>query len=110
MDEPLGALDRQLREHLQIEIKRIQRALDLTILYVTHDQGEALALSDRVAVFAGGRMQQVGTPGAIYEHPANAFVAGFVGENNRLAGTLVARQGDRCAIQDRKSTRLKSSH
>src|SRR3546814_461083 len=99
MDEPLVALDRQLREHLQIEIKRIQRALDLTILYVTHDQGEALALSDRVAVFAGGRMQQVGTPGTIYEHPANAFVAGFVGENNRLAGTLVARQGDRCAIQ-----------
>src|SRR3546814_9068432 len=84
---------------LQIEIKRIQRALDRTILYVTHDQGEALALSDRVAVFAGGRMRQVGTPGAIYEHPANAFVAGFVGENNSLAGTLVARQGDRCAIQ-----------
>src|SRR3546814_20035049 len=95
MDEPLGALDRQLREHLQIEIKRIQRALDLTILYVTHDQGEALALSDRVAVFAGGRMQKVGPPGAIYEHPANAFVTGFVGAQNRLSGNPLSRPGAR---------------
>jgi len=99
MDEPLGALDRQLREHLQIEIKRIQRALGLTILYVTHDQSEALTLSDRIAVFADGRVQQLGPPDTIYERPANAFVAGFMGENNRLAATVITQQGDQCAIR-----------
>lgn len=99
MDEPLGALDRQLREHLQSEIKRIQRALGLTILYVTHDQSEALTLSDRIAVFADGRIQQIGTPEAIYEYPANAFVAGFVGENNMLAGIVVARDEKLCAVR-----------
>ncbi|HWW59293.1 MAG TPA: ABC transporter ATP-binding protein, partial [Sphingopyxis sp.] len=99
MDEPLGALDRQLREHLQVEIKRIQRALGLTIVYVTHDQGEALTMSDRIAVFAAGRIQQIGRPDAIYEAPANAFVAGFVGENNMLAGMVVTRQDDQCAIR-----------
>lgn len=98
MDEPMGALDRQLREHLQIEIKRIQRRLGLTILYVTHDQNEALTLSDRIAVFADGQIQQVGSPVQIYDRPANIFVAGFVGENNLLSGTLVARDGDQCAI------------
>ena len=99
MDEPLGALDRQLREHLQVEIKRIQRALGLTIVYVTHDQDEALTMSDRIAVFAGGRIQQIGRPDTIYETPANAFVAGFVGENNMLAGTVVTRHDDQCAIR-----------
>ncbi|WP_447762879.1 ABC transporter ATP-binding protein [Sphingopyxis panaciterrae] len=99
MDEPLGALDRQLREHLQSEIKRIQRALGLTVLYVTHDQSEALTLSDRIAVFADGAVQQVGSPEQIYEYPANAFVAGFVGENNMLAGTVVARQDEQCTIR-----------
>ena len=99
MDEPLGALDRQLREHLQVEIKRIQRTLGLTIVYVTHDQDEALTMSDRIAVFAGGRIQQIGRPDAIYETPANAFVAGFVGENNMLAGTVVTRNDDQCAIR-----------
>src|SRR3546814_18100953 len=99
MDEPLGALDRQLREHLQSEIKRIQRALGLTILYVTHDQGEALALSDRIAVFADGRVQQIGSPEQVYDYPATAFVAGFVGENNMLTGTLVSRQDSQCAIR-----------
>ena len=99
MDEPLGALDRQLREHLQFEIKRIQRALGLTIVYVTHDQGEALTMSDRIAVFAGGRIQQIGRPDTIYETPANAFVAGFVGENNMLPGTVIMRHEDQCAIR-----------
>ena len=99
MDEPLGALDRQLRERLQVEIKRIQRRLGLTILYVTHDQAEALTLSDRIAVFAGGRLQQVGTPQAIYEHPRNAFVAGFVGENNGLPGIVTRRNGATCEIR-----------
>ena len=99
MDEPLGALDRQLRERLQVEIKRIQRQLGVTIVYVTHDQGEALTLSDRIAVFAGGRVQQVGSPESIYEHPANAFVAGFVGENNRLPGIVAARDGGVCDVR-----------
>ena len=99
MDEPLGALDRQLREHLQVEIKRIQRALGLTIIYVTHDQGEALTMSDRIAVFADGRVQQIGRPDTIYEKPANAFVAAFVGENNMLTGTMVTRDEDKCVIR-----------
>jgi putative spermidine/putrescine transport system ATP-binding protein len=99
MDEPLGALDRQLRERLQAEIKRIQRTLGLTIVYVTHDQSEALTLSDRIVVFADGAVQQIGTPQSIYEHPANAFVAGFVGENNGLAGTVSARDGANCMVR-----------
>ena len=99
MDEPLGALDRQLRERLQIEIKRIQRQLGVTVIYVTHDQSEALTLSDRVAVFAAGRVQQVGTPESIYERPANAFVAGFVGENNGLPGIVAARDGATCDVR-----------
>jgi putative spermidine/putrescine transport system ATP-binding protein len=99
MDEPLGALDRQLRERLQIELKRIQRQLGVTVIYVTHDQGEALTLSDRVAVFAAGRVQQVGAPEAIYERPANAFVAGFVGENNALPGVVADRNGAICHVR-----------
>jgi putative spermidine/putrescine transport system ATP-binding protein len=99
MDEPLGALDRQLRERLQVEIKRIQRQLGVTIIYVTHDQGEALTLSDRIAVFAEGRVQQVGSPKAVYDRPANAFVAGFVGENNGLPGVVTERNGDTCQVR-----------
>ena len=99
MDEPLGALDRQLREKLQVEIKRIQRQLGLTVIYVTHDQSEALTLSDRIAVFADGEVQQVGTPEAVYERPANAFVAGFVGENNALRGIVAARDGGACTVR-----------
>ncbi len=98
MDEPLGALDRQLRDKLQIEIKRIQRQLGLTILYVTHDQSEALTLSDRIAVFADGEVQQVDTPEAIYDRPANAFVARFVGENNAMSGYVTERHGDDCSV------------
>ncbi|MDT9600326.1 ABC transporter ATP-binding protein [Sphingosinicella rhizophila] len=99
MDEPLGALDRQLRERLQNEIKRIQRELGVTVVYVTHDQIEALTLSDRIAVFASGRVQQVDRPEAIYERPATAFVAGFVGENNGIGGTVVARNGKSCDVR-----------
>ncbi|WP_129791509.1 ABC transporter ATP-binding protein [Sphingosinicella sp. CPCC 101087] len=99
MDEPLGALDRQLRERLQVEIKRIQRRLGVTVIYVTHDQAEALTLSDRIVVFAGGVVQQVGTPEAIYERPENAFVAGFVGENNGLDGIVTARDGATCEVR-----------
>ncbi|MES2045139.1 MAG: ABC transporter ATP-binding protein [Pseudomonadota bacterium] len=99
MDEPLGALDRQLREKLQGEIRRIQRQTGVTIVYVTHDQSEALALSDRIAVFAHGKVQQLDTPQAIYERPANAFVAGFIGDNNCLPGTVTERDRGLCTVK-----------
>jgi putative spermidine/putrescine transport system ATP-binding protein len=89
LDEPLGALDKQLREHLQSEIKGIHETLGVTMVYVTHDQSEALTMSDRIAVFANGRIQQLGAPAEIYRNPSNDFVAGFIGENNRLEGTVV---------------------
>jgi ABC-type Fe3+/spermidine/putrescine transport system ATPase subunit len=82
MDEPLGALDRKLRDQLQIEIKRIQRDLGVTVIYVTHDQEEALALSDRIAIMRDGRIDQLGTPDEVYERPASPFIAGFLGESN----------------------------
>ncbi len=84
MDEPLGALDKALREQLQYEIRRIHRELGVTMIYVTHDQSEALTLSDRIAVFNRGRVEQCAAPGALYDRPDNLFVAGFVGENNFL--------------------------
>ena len=88
MDEPLGALDKNLRFDMQTEIKDIQRRLRMTVLYVTHDQEEAMNLSDRVAIMRGGRIEQVGTPREVYEHPANVFVAKFLGEANLLPGTV----------------------
>ena len=84
LDEPLGALDLKLREQMQVELKEIQRDVGITFLFVTHDQDEALTLSDRIAVFNEGRIEQVGTAREIYEQPANAFVAGFVGTSNLL--------------------------
>lgn len=93
MDEPLGALDRQLREQLQIEIRRIHRQLGVTVLYVTHDQEEALSMSDRIAIMADGRIQQLGTPHEVYMQPSNRFVAGFFGESNFL-DVAVERAGD----------------
>jgi putative spermidine/putrescine transport system ATP-binding protein len=89
MDEPLGALDKRLRETMQYEIMRLHRELALTIVYVTHDQAEALTMSDRVAVFSDGRIQQAATPSELYENAQNAFVANFVGENNGLAGRVM---------------------
>ncbi len=88
MDEPLGALDKQLREQMQYEIKRIHDRVGVTFVYVTHDQAEALTMSDRIAVFRDGVVQQLATPDDIYERPANSFVAQFIGENNRLAGRI----------------------
>ncbi|MDQ2805105.1 MAG: ATP-binding cassette domain-containing protein, partial [Pseudomonadota bacterium] len=88
MDEPLGALDKQLREHMQIEIKHLQRQLGVTVVYVTHDQSEALTMSDRVAVFNAGRIEQIDPPTQLYEAPQTEFVARFVGESNTLRGTL----------------------
>ena len=91
LDEPLGALDLKLREEMQIELKAIQQQVGITFIYVTHDQQEALTMSDRLAVFRDGRIEQLGNPAEVYEHPATAFVAGFVGTSNLLTGD-VARQ------------------
>lgn len=98
MDEPLGALDKQLREHMQLEIKQLHRQLGLTVVFVTHDQGEALTMSDRVAVFNDGVIQQIDTPHNLYEHPANSFVAQFIGENNTLLGRVARVDGQRCRV------------
>lgn len=99
MDEPLGALDKQLREHMQFEIKALHDRLGITVVYVTHDQGEALTMSDRVAVFNDGRIQQIAPPAELYEAPRNSFVAGFIGENNRLPGTIERLDGDRAVVR-----------
>jgi putative spermidine/putrescine transport system ATP-binding protein len=88
MDEPLGALDKQLREHMQIELKELHRQLGVTFVYVTHDQGEALTMSDRVAVFNDGEIQQIDAVERLYETPTNRFVAGFVGDSTVLQGTV----------------------
>jgi putative spermidine/putrescine transport system ATP-binding protein len=88
LDEPLGALDLKLRQEMQIELKSIQEEIGITFIYVTHDQEEALAMSDRIAIFNRGRIEQVGTPADVYERPATAFVAGFVGISNILAGAV----------------------
>ena len=99
MDEPLGALDKQLREHMQFEIKHLHESLGITVVYVTHDQGEALTMSDRVAVFNDGRIQQLAPPADLYERPDNSFVAQFIGENNKLAGTVEEISGDKCTVR-----------
>jgi len=91
LDEPLGALDRKLREEMQVELKEIQREVGITFVFVTHDQDEALSMSDRIAVFEAGRLAQVGTPTEIYERPTTPFVAGFVGTSNVIAGALAQR-------------------
>ncbi len=88
MDEPLGALDRKLREQMQLEIKRIQKSLGITVIYVTHDQEEALTLSDRIAIMHEGEVHQIGTPEAVYERPSTPYVASFLGESNFLEGIL----------------------
>ena len=98
MDEPLGALDKQLREHMQLELRQLHKALGLTVVFVTHDQGEALNMSDRVAVFNDGIIQQIDTPLNLYEYPSNAFVAQFIGENNTLAGTVSHLSGETCRV------------
>ncbi|MGI5159508.1 ABC transporter ATP-binding protein [Microbispora sp. CA-102843] len=97
LDEPLGALDLKLREEMQVELKAIQREVGITFLFVTHDQEEALTMSDRIAVFNQGRIEQVGTPAEVYERPATAFVAGFVGTSNLISGeaarAVLGREG-----------------
>jgi putative spermidine/putrescine transport system ATP-binding protein len=97
LDEPLGALDLKLRQEMQGELKRIQGQVGITFVYVTHDQEEALTMSDRLAVFNAGRIEQVGAPAEVYEQPANAFVAGFVGVSN-----ILERGGRRFAVRPEK--------
>lgn len=99
MDEPLGALDKQLREQMQYEIKHIHENLGVTVVYVTHDQSEALTMSNRVCVFDDGVVQQLASPDELYERPINAFVAQFIGENNRLAAQVEELDGDNCTVK-----------
>jgi len=99
MDEPLGALDKQLRETLQFEITRLAHNLGITTVYVTHDQTEALTMSDRVAVFDDGRIQQLAPPDVLYEQPQNSFVAQFIGENNTMDGVVQEIKGDTCIVK-----------
>jgi putative spermidine/putrescine transport system ATP-binding protein len=99
MDEPLGALDKQLRETMQYEIKHIHENLAVTVVYVTHDQSEALTMSDRVAVFNDGVVQQLATPPVLYEKPENAFVAQFIGENNRFVGEVREIANGHCIVE-----------
>ncbi|MEP3638547.1 MAG: ABC transporter ATP-binding protein [Paracoccaceae bacterium] len=99
MDEPLGALDKQLREHMQFEITNLAHSLGITTVYVTHDQTEALTMSDRVAVFDDGRIQQLAPPDQLYEAPENSFVAQFIGENNTMTGKVENISGDKCEIR-----------
>jgi putative spermidine/putrescine transport system ATP-binding protein len=99
MDEPLGALDKQLREQMQYEIKHIHDTLEVTVVYVTHDQSEALTMSNRIAVFNDGIIQQLAPPEELYELPENAFVAQFIGENNRLVGKVTDFTGKNCTVE-----------
>ncbi|PMR77910.1 ABC transporter ATP-binding protein [Billgrantia endophytica] len=98
LDEPLSALDLKLRQHMRAELKTIQRKTGITFIYITHDQGEALTMSDRVAVMSAGRIQQVADPMTLYRSPATGFVAAFVGETNRLEARLIDREGKRIRL------------
>ena len=118
LDEPLGALDLKLREEMQVELKGLQQRLGITFVFVTHDQGEALSMADRVAVFSQGRIEQLDTPRGLYTRPRTAFVANFVGQSNLGSGRVVDRDGDpgvelrrdggirRLAQHDRRGIRL----
>jgi spermidine/putrescine transport system ATP-binding protein len=98
LDEPLGALDAKLRKALQVELKTLQEEVGITFIYVTHDQEEALTMSDRLAVMDGGRIVQVGTPAALYEDPATAYVAEFLGVSNMLSGVVLSRRPGACTV------------
>ena len=108
MDEPLGALDKQLREQMQYEIKHIHESLGVTVVYVTHDQSEALTMSNRVCVFDDGIVQQVAPPDVLYEQPENAFVAQFIGENNTIMGTIKALNNGQCDVEVETGEVIKS--
>lgn len=99
LDEPLGSLDAKLREEMKFELKQLHQNIGATIIFVTHDQEEALTLSDRIAVFNGGKVVQCGTPEALYNQPENRFVADFIGESNLLQGTVLATNSDGCRLR-----------
>lgn len=109
MDEPLGALDKQLREHMQVEIKHLQTSLGITMVYVTHDQSEALTMSDRIAVFHDGRIQQLADPRTLYNEPSNLFVASFIGENNTLPCTVVGQDAELVVVRMEDGTTMRGT-
>jgi ABC-type Fe3+/spermidine/putrescine transport system ATPase subunit len=102
MDEPLGALDKKLRDHMRLEIKHLQESLNITVIYVTHDQEEALTMSDRIAIMNDGKIIQLDTPVELYESPENLFVADFIGESNFLQGRVAEVNGDSACIETRQ--------
>lgn len=106
MDEPLSALDKELRSHMQLELKRIQQDLGITVIYVTHDQGEALSMSDRLAVMNHGRIMQLGVPRDLYERPANRFVAGFLGESNLVPGIVEEVSSNKTVVRTASGANL----
>ena len=108
MDEPLGALDKKLREQMQYEIKHIHEQIGITVVYVTHDQNEALTMSNRIAVFNDGKIQQISSPDILYEKPENAFVAQFIGENNQIKGKVKSINGEMCVVKTEKGEEIKS--
>ncbi|CAN5764049.1 ABC transporter ATP-binding protein [soil metagenome] len=110
LDEPLAALDLKLREAMQLELKRIQREVGITFIFVTHDQGEALTMSDRIAVMSSGVVEQIGTPEQIYHEPSSLFVAGFIGSANLLPGTVSARDGDATVVDLECGTTVRAHH
>jgi len=106
MDEPLGALDKNLRESMQYEIKHIHESIGVTVVYVTHDQTEALTMSNRIAVFNDGKVQQLSSPDELYEKPINSFVAEFIGENNKFLGQVADISGDKCKVKLEDGTEI----
>jgi spermidine/putrescine transport system ATP-binding protein len=108
LDEPLAALDLKLREAMQLELKRIQREVEITFVFVTHDQGEALTMSDRIAVMSQGRIEQIGTPEEIYHSPSSLFVAGFIGSANLLPGEVTGIDGDDAIVALRAGGSLRA--
>jgi spermidine/putrescine ABC transporter ATP-binding subunit len=106
MDEPLGALDKKLREHMQLEIKHLHKSVGITVIYVTHDQAEALTMSDRIAVMNLGRIEQVGSPGDLYERPKNKFVADFVGETNLIEAELMGESEGKSILVTSKGVKI----
>ena len=109
MDEPLGALDKNLRESMQYEIKHIHESIGVTVVYVTHDQGEALTMSNRIAVFNDGKVQQLSSPDKLYEEPVNSFVAEFIGENNTFNGQVTDISGGKCKVKLDSGTEIISN-
>ena len=108
MDEPLGALDKNLREQMQYEIKHIHENIGITVVYVTHDQSEALTMSNRIAVFNDGKIQQISSPDILYEKPNSSFVAKFIGENNQIIGKVKSIDNKICEVITKTGEEIKA--